>query len=104
MNGEKPYFHIEWIMDNIFKLSPEDKAENQKYWEKDASNASGATGEPGEPGGSGGPGGDMGGGDTDFGGSGDSGEMPGAQAGPQAAPQAAPESAPEAPESGEFEF
>jgi hypothetical protein len=104
MNGEKPYFHIEWIMDNIFKLSPEDKAENQKYWEKDASNASGATGEPGEPGGSGGPGGDMGGGDTDFGGSGDSGEMPGSQAGPQAAPQAAPESAPEAPESGEFEF
>lgn len=100
MNGEKPYFHIEWIMDNIFKLSPEDKAENQKYWEKDASNASGATGEPGEPGGSGGPGGDMGGGDTDFGGSGDSGEMPGSQAGPQAAP----ESAPEEPESGEFEF
>lgn len=99
MNGEKPYFHIEWIMDNIFKLSPEDKAENQKYWEKDASNASGATGEPGEPGGPGG-GGDMGGGDTDFGGSGDSGEMPGSQAGPQAAP----ESAPEEPESGEFEF
>ena len=103
MNGEKPYFHIEWIMDNIFKLSPEDKAENQKYWEKDASNAAGATGEPGEPGGPGG-GGDMGGGDTDFGGSGDSGEMPGSQAGPQAAPQAAPESAPEEPESGEFEF
>lgn len=108
MNGEKPYFHIEWIMDNIFKLSPEDKAENQKYWEKDASNAAGATGEPGEPGGPGG-GGDMGGGDTDFGGSGDSGEMPGAQAGPQAgpqaAPQAAPESAPEAPDTNsEFEF
>jgi hypothetical protein len=20
MNGEKPYFHIEWIMDNVFKL------------------------------------------------------------------------------------
>lgn len=108
MNGEKPYFHIEWIMDNIFKLSPEDKAENQKYWEKDASNAAGATGEPGEPGGSGGGGGDMGGGETDFGGSGDTGEMPGAQAGPQASPQAAPQSAPEPPETpdggGEFEF
>jgi hypothetical protein len=25
MNGEKPYFHIEWIMDNVFKLSPEEK-------------------------------------------------------------------------------
>jgi hypothetical protein len=109
MNGEKPYFHIEWIMDNIFKLSPEDKAENQKYWEKDASNAAGATGEPGEPGGSGGGGGgDMGGGETDFGGSGDTGEMPGAQAGPQAGPQAAPQSAPEPPETpdtnSEFEF
>ena len=50
MNGDKPYFHIEWIMDNIFKLSPEDKAENKKYWDKDASNAAGASGEPGEPG------------------------------------------------------
>ena len=29
MNGEKPYFHIEWIMDRVFKLTPEEKAENQ---------------------------------------------------------------------------
>jgi hypothetical protein len=36
MNGEKPYFHIEWIMDHVFKLTPEEKAENQKYWAKDA--------------------------------------------------------------------
>ena len=36
MNGEKPYFHIEWIMDTVFKLTPEEKAENQKYWAKDA--------------------------------------------------------------------
>ncbi len=109
MNGEKPYFHIEWIMDNVFKLSPEDKAENQKYWERDASNAAGATGEPGEPGGGGG-GGDMGGGEPSFGGTGESGEMPGAEAGggAQAAPQAAAQAAPEPPatggESSEFEF
>jgi hypothetical protein len=25
MNGEKPYFHIEWIMDNVFKLSQKKK-------------------------------------------------------------------------------
>ena len=50
MNGEKPYFHIEWIMDKIFKLTPEDKAENQKYWTKDASNiAAAATAEGGAP-------------------------------------------------------
>jgi hypothetical protein len=47
MNGEKPYFHIEWIMDKIFKLSPEDKAENMKYWAKDAATAATATGPEG---------------------------------------------------------
>jgi hypothetical protein len=31
MNGEKPYFHIEWIMDNVFKLSQKKKAENERY-------------------------------------------------------------------------
>ena len=110
MNGEKPYFHIEWIMDNVFKLTPEEKAENAKYWAMDVANqAAGATGEPGSPSEGGGGG---------FGGSGESGEMPGgggqaapqatpeapAQGGGQAAPQAAPE-APPAPEGGdEFEF
>jgi len=34
---DKPYFHIEWIMDNVFKLSVEDKTENERYWAKDAS-------------------------------------------------------------------
>ena len=43
MNGEKPYFHIEWIMDRVFKLTPEEKAENQKYWAKDAVTAAAAT-------------------------------------------------------------
>lgn len=50
MNGEKPYFHIEWIMDKIFKLSPEDKAENMKYWAKDEATAAAASA-PGAEGG-----------------------------------------------------
>lgn len=112
MNGEKPYFHIEWIMDNIFKLTPEEKAENQKYWDKDAMNAAAnATGEPGAPsegGGGGMP--EMGGEAPEGGGMPEGGEAPapaqgGAQGGAQAAPQAAPEPpAPEAPGGGEFEF
>jgi len=45
MNGEKPYFHIEWIMDNVFKLTPEQKAENERYWARDVANvAAGAAG------------------------------------------------------------
>jgi len=116
MNGEKPYFHIEWIMDNIFKLTPEEKAENQKYWDKDAMNAAAnATGEPGMPSEGGGGGGmpsEMGGGEAQGGGMPEmGGESPAAQGGAQtgggaqAAPQAAPE--PPAPEAGgnsEFEF
>jgi hypothetical protein len=113
MNGDKPYFHIEWIMDNIFKLTPEEKAENQKYWDKDAMNAAAnATGEPGAPsegGGGGMP--EMGGEAPEGGGQAApeaGGEAPaqgGAQGGAQAAPQAAPEPpAPEAPGGGEFEF
>jgi hypothetical protein len=108
MNGDKPYFHIEWIMDNIFKLTPEEKAENQKYWDKDAMNAAAnATGEPGAPsegGGGGMP--EMGGEAPEGGGQAvpEGGEAP-AQGGAQATPQAAPEPpAPEAPGGGEFEF
>jgi hypothetical protein len=107
MNGEKPYFHIEWIMDNIFKLSPEEKAENQKYWDKDAMNAAaGATGEPGAPSEGGGGMPAEGGAPPEGGGQAapeGGGEAP-AQGGAQAAPQATPE-APPAPEGGgEFEF
>lgn len=108
MNGDKPYFHIEWIMDNVFKLTPEEKAENSKYWAMDVANqAAGATGEPGSPSDGGGGG---------FGGSGESGEMLGGQMAPQSSPesptqgggQAAPQSSPEPPAeeggSSEFEF
>ena len=107
MNGEKPYFHVEYLIDNVFKLTPEEKAENQKYWAKDA------TGAPG--GGEAAPGGEVGGPDMGMVG----GEMPemgtqmgegGPSEGPEGAPapaQGGAQAAPEAPptEGGsEFEF
>jgi hypothetical protein len=100
MNGEKPYFHIEWVMDNIFKLTPEEKAENQKYWAKDAANLAASAGtEGGVPG----EGGEMSGSEM-------SGEAPAggeapAEGGAQAAPEAPAEGG-EAPAEGgsEFEF
>jgi hypothetical protein len=101
MNGEKPYFHIEWIMDKIFKLSPEDKAENQKYWAKDAATAASATAPEG--GGEAG-GGEMGGGEM----GGGEGPVPEGGESPAEGGEAPPEApAPEAPpdEGGEeFEF
>ena len=110
MNGEKPYFHIEWIMDHVFKLTPEEKAENQKYWAKEAGGAgAGPAGGAPAQGGMPAQGGDMGG---DMG-----GEMPaqgapaqgGAQAPAQGGGQAAPETPPPAQGgaqggSSEFEF
>jgi hypothetical protein len=101
MNGDKPYFHIDYLMDSVFKLTQEEKAENQKYWAKDITGGAGSAepGTGGEGGGSGGP------------------EMGGAQAGPEAGPgaQTGPEAGPgpeaPAPEAGgapeangEFEF
>ena len=88
MNGEKPYFHIEYIMDHIFKLTPEEKSENQKYWAKDASAiGSGVPGEGGEPGMEGGA------------------QMGGAQmGGAQMAPEAPAQGGAEAPGGSEFEF
>lgn len=116
MNGEKPYFHIDWIMDYVFKLTPEEKSENQKYWDKDVSNqAAGATGEPGM-------GGEAGGGFGGEAGGGFGGEVQGGGAAPEMgggetppAPEAgggeaqagggeAPPPAPEAGGGGEFEF
>lgn len=72
---EQPYFHIEWIMDKVFKLTPEEKAENERYWARDKSGDEGASAEGDNFDGGGGPGGgdfdddssvDIGGGD-DFG-------------------------------------
>lgn len=101
MNGEKPYFHIEWIMDKIFKLSPEDKAENQKYWAKDAATAASATAPEG--------GGEAGGGEMVGGEMGGEAPAPeGGEAPPVEGGEAPPEApAPEAPPAeggGEFEF
>lgn len=63
-SGEKPYFHIDWIMDNVFKLSPEEKANNKKYWAK--SKAGGAPTEEGEDFDAGDEDFDAGAGDEDF--------------------------------------
>jgi hypothetical protein len=104
MNGEKPYFHIEYIMDHIFKLTPEEKAENQKYWAKDASAiGSGVPGEPGMEGGAPGMEGDMGA----QGGAQMGGEAPaqgGAQAPAQGGTEAPAQGGGEAPGGAEFEF
>jgi len=101
MNGEKPYFHVEYLIDNVFKLTPEEKAENQKYWAKDAAGVAAGGGGAGAPGGEGAPA--------------EGGEMPveGGEAAPAEGGEAAPEAqaAPETPpaeggaEGGaEFEF
>jgi hypothetical protein len=73
---EKPYFHIEYLIDHVLKLTPEEKEENKKYWLKDKAGAGSA--EEGE-------GGDFGGGDEfgggdDFGG-GDEGDIGGGDIG-----------------------
>ena len=96
MNGEKPYFHIEWIMDTVFKLTPEEKAENQKYWAKDAAGV-GAGPEGGAEAGAEG-GGDMG---ADVG-----GEAPAEAPAEEGGAEAPAEGGGEAPAEGggEFEF
>ena len=75
-----PYFHIEYLVDHILKLSPEDKQENQRYWLRDPDGAGSAEGMEGEGGAGGGDGGDFGGdagggdaGGEDAGGGGDAG-------------------------------
>ena len=75
MNGEKPYFHVEYLIDHVFKLPQEEKDENKRYWAIDAAGVGSAP--EGEGGGDMG-GGDMGGSDT--------------------------EETPPEPEGGEFEF
>lgn len=95
MNGEKPYFHIEYLIDNVFKLTPEEKAENQKYWAKDAAGVAAGGGGEGAPGGEGAA-------------PAEGGEEAAPAEGGEAAPeaQAAPETPPPAEGGGgeEFEF
>ncbi len=98
----KPYFHIDYLIDKIMKLSQEEKEENKAYWIKAAQGGgAAAAGEGGAEAGG------MEGG-AEAGGM----EAGGAQAAPEAGAQAAPEAggAQAAPEGGdaggggEFEF
>ena len=92
-----PYFHIEYLMDHVLKLSAEEKEENKRYWIKDGAGGGASDAAPAEGGGEAGAeaGGDVGG---------EAGGEAGAQAAPEAAPETpAPEAGGEAG-GGEFEF
>ena len=101
----KPYFHIDYLIDKIMKLSQEEKEENKAYWIKAAQGGGAAAGEGGMP---------EGGAPGEGGMEGSAPEGGGAQAAPEGGAQATPEAggAQAAPESGgeeaggggEFEF
>ena len=56
-----PFFHIDYLIDNVLKLTAEEKEENKRYWAKDAAGGGSAP----EGGGEAGAGGDIaGGGET----------------------------------------
>jgi len=107
----QPYFHIEYLIDKIMKLTPEEKEENKAYWikSKGAGSAQGG-GEGGEFGGEGGgefggpQGGEFGGeGGGEFGGEG-GGEFGGEGGGETPPAQGGGETPPPAQGGGEFEF
>ena len=93
-----PYFHIDYLVDNVLKLSDEEKEENKRYWVRDAAGGASSDAAPAEGGGE--AGGDVGG-------------EAGAQATPEAPAAEAPAETP-APDAGgeaggdaggsEFEF
>jgi hypothetical protein len=102
----KPYFHIDYLMDKVMKLTQEEKEENKSYWIKSQGGGTAPEGEmggAGEAGGAaGGEVGEMGGGE-EAGGAQATPEAGGAQATPEAGgAQAAPEGGGE--EASEFEF
>ena len=73
-DGE-PYFHIEYLIDHVLKLSPEEKQENLRYWQRDSQGGGSAEGMEGEGMDAGGDmGGDVGG---DIGGDEGGGPEPG---------------------------
>ena len=93
----QPYFHIDYLIDKVMKLTTEEKEENQSYWIK--SKSGGGAAEGGEAGAEGGAeaGGDMG---AQAG-----GEAGGAQAGAESGgAQAGGEAGAEAGGGSEFEF
>jgi len=94
-----PYFHIEYLIDHVLKLTPEEKEENKKYWLKDSAGGGGAGPEGAEGAGGEGAGPEMGGG----------GAQTAPESGAQATPEAPAEETPPAAAGGEaggseFEF
>jgi len=60
-----PYFHIEYLIDNVLKLTAEEKEENKRYWINDSAGGGSSEATPGDgisDAGAGGAGGDFGGG------------------------------------------
>lgn len=96
----KPYFHIDYLIDKIMKLSQEEKEENKAYWIKAAQGGGAAA--PGEGGTEGGI---EGGAQAAPEGGAQAAPEGGAQATPEASAQAAPEGGGEEAGGGsEFEF
>jgi len=90
-----PYFHIDYLIDNVLKLTAEEKEENKRYWAKDAAGAGSAP---------------EGGGEAAAGGGEAGAEVGGAEA-PTETPAETPAETPETPPTeggaeggGEFEF
>ena len=97
----KPYFHIDYLIDKIMKLTQEEKEENKSYWIKSAQGGGAAA--PGEGGMEGGA---EGGAQAAPEGGAQAAPEGGAQAAPEGGAQAAPEEGggEEAGGGGEFEF
>jgi hypothetical protein len=101
----QPYFHIDYLIDKIMKLTPEEKEENKAYWIKSGKGGGAGPeggGEGGEPGAGGEAGAESGG---------EAGGEAGAEAGGETEAPPAPEAGGEAPgggeagaEGAEFEF
>ena len=107
-----PYYHIEFLVDEIMKITPEKKEENRAYWIKDKNKTGGNAAQEGSGENMMTGGGDMGGGgSSDFGsdmsGGGDMGgtETPPAEGGEGSTPTPpTPPTPPGGESGGEFEF
>jgi hypothetical protein len=79
-----PYFHIEYLIDHVLKLTSEEKEENKRYWIRDSAAGGGSSEATPSEGGEGG----------EFGGE------TGGEAGAQTTPESPEAPAPETPEAG----
>lgn len=96
MKDDKPYFHIDYLMEKVWGLTQEEKNENESYWTlKNAAASSTADTSGGDMGGGDMGGGDVGGGDVGGGdvGGGDmgGGDVEGGEASPEPPAQGAAE-------------